>query len=147
MKRHALTNNEWEAIKDLAHYKPSRGPGPRPESVRPFLDGICWILATGAPWRDVPPEFGKWESIYTRFRAYVKQGVFRQILECLQRNALEKENMELHLACFDGTYVRAHRHAAGARKKKRAARKPTRKTARGNRPWDAPEEDSPPRST
>ena len=147
MKRHALTNAEWEAVKDLAHYKPARGPEPAPESIRPYLNGICWILATGAPWRDLPPEFGPWESVYTRFRAYIREEVFDQIIERLQRGALEKGNMKLQLSCFDGTYIRAHRHAAGARQKKQATRKPTRRPARRNKLLDAPEEDTPPRST
>lgn len=147
MRRHALSNAEWEVVKDLAQYKPPRGPKPKPETIRPFLDGICWILGTGAPWRDLPTEFGPWGSVYTRFRAYIRYGLFDKILERLQRDSLGKENLRLHLACFDGTYVRAHRHAAGARQKKRATRKPTRKTARQNRRWGAPGEDSPPRST
>ena len=147
MKRHALTNDEWESVKELAQYKPPRGPSPGPETIRPFLDGICWILATGAPWRDLPSEFGPWESVYTRFRAYIKHGIFAGILERLQRGSSDKGHLKLYLACFDGTYVRAHRHAAGARQKKRATRGPTRKTARRNRLSGALGEDSPPKST
>ena len=147
MKRHALTNAEWEAVKDLAHYKPPRGPEPEPETVRPFLDGICWILATGAPWRDLPPEFGPWESVYTRFRAYIKHGIFDKLLERLQRVSFDKGHMKLYLSCVDGTYIRAHRHAAGARQKKRATHKSMRKTARQSKPLGVREEDSPPRST
>lgn len=74
------------------------------------------------PWRDLPPEFGPWESVYTRFRAYIREEVFEQIIERLQRDALEKGNMKLQFSCFDGTYIRAHRHAAGARQKKQATR-------------------------
>lgn len=147
MKRHALKNAEWEAVKDLAQYKPSRGPSPDPKTIRPFLDGICWILATGAPWRDLPAEFGPWESVYTRFRAYIKYGIFDKILERLQRDSFEKGRLKLYLTCFDGTYIRAHRHAAGAHKKKPATHGPMRKTARRNKLLDAPEEGSPPKST
>lgn len=146
MKRHALSNTEWEAVKDLAQYKPPRGPEPTPETIRPFLDGICWILATGAPWRDLPPEFGPWESVYTRFRAYIKHGIFDKLMERLQRISSEKGQMKLYLTCIDGTYIRAHRHAAGARQKKLATRKPTRKRVRRNRLLDVHEEDSPPKS-
>ena len=144
-KRHALTNAEWAAVKELASYKPPRGPEPEAETIRPFLDGICWILATGAPWRDLPPEFGPWESVYGRFRAYIKHGVLDEILQTLQRSALEKGHLKLRLACVDGTYIRAHRHAAGARQKKQETHKPIRKKAQKIKRLDAPEEDIPPR--
>ena len=146
-KRHALTNAEWEAVKELACYSPPRGTKPAPESIRPFLDGICWILATGAPWRDLPPDFGPWESVYSRFRAYIKHGILDTILATLQRDALEKGHMKLRLVCVDGTYIRAHRHAAGARQKKQELHKPMRKQARKNRRSAAPGEDTPPKYT
>ncbi len=147
MKRHALSNAEWEAVKDIACYKPPRGIAPAPETIRPFLDGICWILYTGAPWRDLPPDFGPWESVYSRFRAYIKHGILDEILARLQRDALEKGHLKLRLVSVDGTYIRAHRHAAGARQKKQETRKPTRKRVPKSRPLADPEEDSPPKST
>jgi transposase len=118
IKRHALTDKEWDKIKDLATYKPARGRSPNPETIRLFLDAILWIAATGSAWRDLPTRFGPWESVYSRFRAYIKRGIFDKILEQLQQAALKKRRMKLRLVCFDGTYIRAHRHAAGARKKK-----------------------------
>lgn len=147
MKRHALSNAEWDAVKELACYKPPRGREPEAESIRPFLDGICWILYTGAPWRDLPPEFGPWQSIYSRFRAYIKHGILDDILANLQRDALKQGTLEIRLVHVDGTYIRAHRHAAGARQKKRVTRKPTRKRAPKNRLLAVPEEDSRPKST
>lgn len=147
MTRHALSDAEWEAVKELACYKPPRGTEPAAETIRPYLDAICWILYTGAPWRDLPPDFGPWQSVYSRFRAYIKHGILDEILANLQRKALEKGHLKLRLVNVDGTYVRAHRHAAGARQKKRETRKPTRKKAPKNRPLADPEEDSRPRST
>ncbi len=141
MARHDLTPKEWELIKDLAEYKPKRGAPPK--HVRRFLNGICWVLATGAAWRDLPERYGPWESVYTRWRAYIRRGVLPRIIERLHRDAAEKGQMMLALACVDGTYVRAHRHAAGAPKK--TAKPP--KTRPPNRPWDVPEADSPPSST
>ena len=117
MNRHALSDTEWENIKDIAEYKPKAGP--RPQNVRHRLDGICWILATGAPWRDMHPEIGDWEEVYSLFRIFVRRGIFGQLLARIQQNAVRAGNMRLELTCFDGTYIRAHRHAAGARKKKR----------------------------
>lgn len=147
MNRHALSDAEWEAVRELACYKPPRGTDPAAETIRPFLDSICWILYTGAPWRDLPPDFGPWQSVYSRFRAYIKHGIFDEILARLQRDALEKGHLKLRLVSVDGTYVRAHRHAAGARQKKRETLKPMRKRAPKNRPSAGPEVDSPPKST
>lgn len=124
VNRHALTDAEWEAIKPVAEYKPARGP--KPEHIREYLDGICWILATGAPWRDMPTYVGDWSKVYDRFRAYLRRGLFQQILTQLQQNASRRGNLRLEIACFDGTYVRAHRHAAGARKKTAVATPPRR---------------------
>ena len=145
MKRHALTNDEWDDVKDIAQYKPPRGP--EPENVRPMLDGICWILATGAPWRDLPEHYGKWEAVYSRFRAYIKHGVWSKIVEKLQRDVKQSGDLKLRLVCFDGTYIRAHRHAAGARRKKRVTSAPMLKIAKRNKHSGAREEDSRPRST
>ncbi|MHC5832406.1 MAG: transposase, partial [Nostoc sp.] len=49
-----------------------------------FVNGILWILRTGAPWRDLPERYGKWESIATRFYRWQKAGIWQQILEHLQ---------------------------------------------------------------
>ena len=117
IKRHALTDKEWDAIKDLATYKPARGISPNPQTIRLFLDAIFWIIGTGSAWRDLPTRFGPWESVYSRFRAYMKRGIFGKILKQLQQSAIKKRRMKLRLVCFDGTYIRAHRHAAGARLK------------------------------
>jgi transposase len=147
MTRHALSNAEWAAIKDIACYKPPRGTEPAPETIRPFLDGILWILYTGAPWRDLPDGFGPWQSVYGRFRAYIKHGIFDEILSGLQRDALEEGELELCVVNVDGTYIRAHRHAAGARQKKQETRKPMQKRVPKNRLSVVPGEDSPPKST
>lgn len=147
MKRHALSTAEWEAIKDLACYKPARGRAPAAETIRPFLNGILWLLYTGVPWRDLPEDFGPWQSIYSRFRAYIKHGILDDIVAKLQRDALGQGALELRSVHVDGTYIRGHRHAAGARQKKQATHKQTRKTAHRNKALAVPEVDLPPKST
>ena len=115
MKRYDLTNAEYEAIRDLVEYKPSRGP--TPENTREMLNAIFYILCSGTPWRCLPDGFPAWPSVYSRFRALVKKNVFDQIMERLLRDASQSRQIVLSAISVDGSYIRAHRHAAGAPKK------------------------------
>jgi transposase len=71
-----------------------------------MLEGICWILRTGAPWRDLPAEFGPWQSVYYRLREWSKKGVWEQIWAVLKK---ESDN-ESHM--IDATIVRAHQDSS-----------------------------------
>lgn len=73
------------------------------------------MLRTGAPWRDVPERFGPWSTIYSRFRRWSLAGVWQQVLEALQRDADRIGALDWSTHFIDGTIVRAHQHAAGAR--------------------------------
>lgn len=112
MKRFDLSDKEFGLIKAIATYKPARGP--EPKQIREMLDGILFVLCTGIPWRCLPDGFPPWRSVYARFRAYQKHGIFEQILATLQKTASARRQTHLTLICVDGSYVRAHRHAAGA---------------------------------
>jgi len=81
------------------------------------LNGILWILRTGAPWRDVPDRYGNWQTVYSRFRRWRDAGIWDQILVALQREAAFDGTLDGSLAMIDGTNIRAHHHAAGQRKK------------------------------
>jgi transposase len=72
-----------------------------------MLNGILWILRTGAPWRDLPYEFGPWETVYTRFNAWAKSPFWNSILDILAGDA------DLESIMVDGSYTRAHQHSAG----------------------------------
>ncbi len=110
MKRHELTNQQWEQIKDLL--PPERGrPGRPAKDNRLMLNAMLWTLTTGAPWRDLPVEYGPWESVYTRFSRWSKQGVLAAVLDRLIR---DKGKRPPH-AFIDATIVKAHQHAAGAK--------------------------------
>jgi transposase len=121
MKRYDLTEAEYLSIKEFAEYKPKRGPAPT--QVREMLNAIFWLLAAGAPWRCLPACFPPWQSVYTRFRAYQRRGLLDQMVKKLQRNLAGDSHLELTLVCVDGSSIRAHRHAAGARKKTTAKNK------------------------
>jgi transposase len=77
---------------------------------------MIWIAKTGAPWRDWPERYGKWTSVYSRFQRWRKAGIWDRIWSELQRqeDAAGKIDWEIHFV--DGTVVRAHQHAAGAKK-------------------------------
>ncbi len=114
-ERHALSDEQREAIADLM--PSSRGPGRPWSSHRVMINGILWILRTGAPWRDLAERYGLWQTVYDRFRRWVRGGLWERILERLQ--ARRNGNGEIHweLFCIDGSVVRAHKAAAGAEKK------------------------------
>ena len=109
MKRHALTDSQWAQIAPLL--PPEVGRVARPsKSNRPMVEGMVWILRTGAPWRDLPKRFGPWKSVYTRFRRWTRQGVWARVLEALA----EQQDGESYM--IDATIVRAHQDATGAKK-------------------------------
>jgi len=69
LSRGDLTEAEWRIWKDLLRIKrKNRGRGRPPEQNRSIINGILWRLRCGAPWRDVPPKYGSWNTIYRRFR-------------------------------------------------------------------------------
>ncbi len=82
-----------------------------------MLDGIIWILHTGAPWRDLPERFGPWNSVYNTFRRWQSTGRINTILEVLQLHLNEEGLIDFDLWCLDGSNVRASKDVAGARKK------------------------------
>lgn len=143
MRRHELTEEQFEQIKDLL---PSgEGEQGRPwEDHHRLLNGMFWILNTGAPWRDLPERYGPWQTVYSRFRRWQADGTFDRILERLQMKLDEEGRIDWELFCIDGTTVQATRAAGGAPKSE--AKKGTL-TSLKITPLDTPEADSPPKST
>lgn len=81
-----------------------------------MLNGILWILRTGAPWRDLPERYGSWQTIYSRFRRWRDAGGWDRVLTVLQTEAAHDGTLDDTLAMIDGTNVRAHQQAAGVKK-------------------------------
>jgi transposase len=134
VRRHELSDAQWDAIKDLV--PPPKEKGRKPEDPRRVLNGIFWILNTGAPWRDLPARYGIYQTVYHRFAQFRKDGTLDRILEALQMKLDELGRIDWDLFCVDGTSVRATKAAAGAStpKKTSAKRAKSRKTTRsGNR--------------
>jgi transposase len=108
--RGGLSDEAWQII--IPFLPPQRGGVGRPPSDhRPVVNGMLWVLRTGAPWRDLPEEFGKWNSVYQRFARWSRRGVWDAILEALANAGLADHSHH----SLDSTVIRAHQHAAGAK--------------------------------
>jgi transposase len=106
--RTVLTDAQWKRIAPVLPGKEG-DPGRSGEDNRRFLEGVFWIVRTGAPWRDLPDEFGNWFSVWKRFRRWALKGVFERIFETLS------DEPDLEYALIDGTIIKVHRHATGAK--------------------------------
>jgi hypothetical protein len=80
-----------------------------------LIDGVRWRVRAGAPWRDLPPEYGPWQTVYGLFRRWRRAGVWRAIPAALQTRA-DADGLIVWDVSVDSTVMRAHQHAAGARK-------------------------------
>jgi len=115
MRRHEVSDQEWELLRDVL---PPRKPRGRPPAdARKVLNGMMWILNTGAPWRDLPERYGPWRTVYDRFNLWSRDGTLDRMLAKLQVRLDAQGRIEWDLFCIDGSVVRASRAAAGARKK------------------------------
>lgn len=115
MIRHRLTDEQWECIADVFP-TPARTGRP-PKDRRTIIDGILWILRTGAPWRDLPEEFGSWSTVWDLFDKWNGNGTLDEILRRLRAVRVDCDDVDQELWCIDGTIVRAARCAAGGGKK------------------------------
>ena len=115
MTRHRLTDQQWELIKEV--FPPPAKTGRPPSDRRKIMDGILWILRTGAPWRDLPEEYGPWSTVWDLFDQWNADGTLDEILRRLQAAKVDLGQIDLELWCVDGTVVRAARCAAGGGKK------------------------------
>jgi transposase len=111
--RHKLRDDQWEKIKDALPGKKG-DPGRSGEDNRRFVEAVMWIARTGAPWRDLPPELGKWSSVHKRFIRWSQSGIWQMIFNTLAAD------VDTEWLMIDSTIVRAHQHAAGAKGGSRA---------------------------
>jgi len=114
MARYELTDDEWNLLKGLF---PRQRRGGKWNDHRTTLNGMLWILRSGAPWRDLPDRYGKWKSVYHRFNRWRREGLFDRILKALQIRLDKQGKIDWDLWLVDGSNVRASRAAAGALKK------------------------------
>jgi transposase len=115
MKHKELTDTQWERLQPLL-------PPQKPRTGRPNLDhrrilnGILWLLRTGAPWRDLPYRYDSWRTVASRFYRWRQAGIWQRLFEVVQQQADASGQMDWAVHYVDGTIVRAHQHAAGSPK-------------------------------
>jgi len=114
-RRHDLTDDQRVQLAPLL-------PPQRPRTGRPakdhrtVLNGSLWVLRTGTPWRDLPERDGPWLPIYSRFRRWRDAGIWDRVLRTLQTEAAHDDTLDGSLTMIDGSTIRAHQQAAGAKK-------------------------------
>ena len=110
LRRYELTDQEWNRIKDLLPPEKSGKRGRPSKDNRMILNAMVWIARSGAPWRDLPERYGPWETVYSRFRKWINDGILDNIFRVLSLDA------ELDELFMDSSIVQAHQHSAGAKK-------------------------------
>jgi putative transposase len=103
-----LSPEQWERIAPELPGKEG-DPGATARDNRLFIEAVLWIARTGAPWRDLPEEFGKWFTVYTRFWRWAQKGVWGRIFKALS------DDPDFEYVLIDGTLVRVHQHGTGAK--------------------------------
>jgi transposase len=104
-----LSDRQWERIAPLIIGRPDQ-KGSTGRNNRMFVEGVLWIVRTGAPWRDLPAPFGEWNSVFRRFSRWSKKGIWHRIFVAMS------DDPDFEYLIVDSTIVRAHQHAAGAQK-------------------------------
>lgn len=105
-----ITDDIWDKIQPLL--PPETGYWGRPyKPHRAIIEGILWIMRTGAPWRDLPPEYGPWRTCYTRFNRWIEKGIWKSVWDLLKED-IDHENFSV-----DGSYIKAHQDACRIKKK------------------------------
>ena len=115
-QRKELTDDEFALIAPLLPPERSGKRGHPYQSHRQVLNGVFWVLRSGAPWRDVPERYGPWTTVYDRFRRWRDDGTWQRIVNALQARARKLGRVDFAFSALDGSVVRAHKHAAGAQK-------------------------------
>ncbi len=109
----AIPDDLWAVLETVL--PPARGRVGRPwNDHRSTLEGIIWRFRTGAPWRDVPAEFGPFQSVWQRHRNWSFDGTYAAMLDAVADQPWASEEDLADLLSVDSTSVRAHQHAAGA---------------------------------
>ena len=123
IKRYELSEAQWRRIEPMLPGKVS-DPGRTAQDNRLFINGVLWVLRSGARWSDLPERYGKYKTVHKRFTRWARAGVWEGIIALLARDRDHEYLM------IDSSIVRAHAQAA-----------PGQKGGRATRLWGVPEED------
>ena len=128
-RRHELTDAQWERIRDLLPGK-ATDPGRTAADNRTFVDAVLYVLKTGIPWSDLPPRFGKPNSLWKRHDRWCASGVWQRINAALGEDEADGEEDARGEVQLDSTSVKAHPTAStGRRLAGEKKRMPTRGAA------------------
>lgn len=116
MRRGELSDEQWDRLEPLLPAQKPRTGRPNVEH-RQIINGILWVLRTGAPWRDLPERYGPWSTVASRFYRWREAGIWERIWAQVQSDADEQDEIDWEIHLLDGTVIRAHQHAAGAKKR------------------------------
>ena len=117
--RYLLTDDLWAAMEPLVEQaKRHKGGQPPDLPDRGFFEALLYLARTGIPWRDLPGEFGSWDAVYNRFRRWAHSGGLRRLFRAM---TADPQFGDIKRVLTDSTIVRAHQHAAGARRKKKSS--------------------------
>ena len=114
-ERYKLTDAQWNKIAGI--FPKRKKMGRPPVDDRKIVNGILWILKTGSPWRELKENYGPWQTVYDRFYKWNRAGLWNRILRKLQSDLQSKGKIDWKMFSVDGSNVRAHKSAAGAKKK------------------------------
>ncbi|WNF01531.1 IS5 family transposase [Streptomyces luomodiensis] len=120
MGRGDLSDEQWSVLESLL---PAVGISRRWPSCRRLIDGVRWRVRTGVPWRDLPFEYGPWQTVYGLLRRWQRRGVWARLLTLLQARA-DAAGLIFWEVNVDSTICRAHQHAAGARRRSAVQKEP-----------------------
>jgi transposase len=107
LHRHDINDRAWEIIAPHLPGKPNDQGGTAKDN-RQFINAVMWILRTGAPWRDLPPEYGDWKNTHRRFSRWRDKGTWEKLLGVVM------DDPDFEWLMIDATHVKAHKHACGA---------------------------------
>jgi len=113
-RRYELTDEAYERIEPLL---PQQQPGGQWKDHRTVLNGMFWVLNSGAQWRDMPERYGRWQTVYSRYRRWTRDGLFDHILQRLHLELDADGRIDWEVFDVDGSSIRAHQSASGALKK------------------------------
>src|SRR3954454_23226661 len=115
--RYMLTDGLWASMEPwVRQAKRHKGGQPPTLPDRDFFEALLYLARTGVPWRDLPAEFGRWDAVDHRFRRRVRSGGLKALFEGMTADPAFGDTRRV---LIDSTIVRAHQHAAGARRKKK----------------------------
>jgi hypothetical protein len=110
-----LTEEQWAVVEPLLPKPVKRADGkgrPRVDN-RAILNGVLWVMRTGAPWHDMPNRYPPYQTCHRRFQEWVKAGTFESILRKLVVDVKERGDLDLTECFIDGTFVMAKKGAQG----------------------------------